>query len=114
MKPGQKAKIAGASGPTDQPMQTGAKLGSRSGSALCVTGSSRGELGFGDGAWRLGARTIRAFVNVVTASRVTQARVELLLFDDAAAAQPARVINLDRRTHRTYHRSSLSAAAWMQ
>jgi isoamylase len=30
-------------------------------------------------------------------------RLELLLFDDAATAQPARVIDLDARTHRTYH-----------
>jgi glycogen operon protein len=29
--------------------------------------------------------------------------VELLLFDDVAAPQPARVIELDPRTHRTYH-----------
>jgi isoamylase len=30
-------------------------------------------------------------------------RVELLLFDDAAALHPTRVIDLDARTHRTYH-----------
>ena len=30
-------------------------------------------------------------------------RVDLLLFDDAAATHPARVIELDPRTHRTYH-----------
>jgi isoamylase len=30
-------------------------------------------------------------------------RVELLLFDDADAAHPARVIELDARAHRTYH-----------
>src|SRR5215471_20484840 len=30
-------------------------------------------------------------------------RVELLLFDDVQAAQPARVIRLDPRRHRTYH-----------
>ena len=29
--------------------------------------------------------------------------MDLLLFDDAAAAHPARVIELDPRTHRTYH-----------
>jgi len=31
------------------------------------------------------------------------ARIELLLFDCAAAVQPTRVIDLDPRTHRTYH-----------
>jgi len=30
-------------------------------------------------------------------------RVELLLFDDGAARHPARVINLDPHTHRSYH-----------
>ena len=30
-------------------------------------------------------------------------RVDLLLFDDAAATHPSRVIELDPRTHRTYH-----------
>lgn len=30
-------------------------------------------------------------------------RVDLLLFDDVAATRPARVIELDARTHRTYH-----------
>jgi isoamylase len=29
--------------------------------------------------------------------------VELLLFDDVAAAKPARIVSLDARTHRTYH-----------
>ena len=29
--------------------------------------------------------------------------MDLLLFDDAAATHPARVVELDARTHRTYH-----------
>jgi glycogen operon protein len=31
------------------------------------------------------------------------ARVELLLFDRADDARPSRIVELDSRTHRTYH-----------
>ena len=50
----------------------------------------------------LGATIASGGVNFSVFSREAT-RVELLLFDDAAAAEPARVINLDRRKHRTYH-----------
>ena len=50
----------------------------------------------------LGASVFADGVNFSVFSRQAS-RVELLLFDDSAAAQPARVIELDARTHRTYH-----------
>ncbi|MBV8088993.1 MAG: glycogen debranching protein GlgX [Alphaproteobacteria bacterium] len=50
----------------------------------------------------LGATVTGDGVNFSVFSRQAS-RLELLLFDDAAAAQPARVIGLDARTHRTYH-----------
>jgi isoamylase len=50
----------------------------------------------------LGATIVSGGVNFSVFSRQAN-RIELLLFDCAAAAQPTRVINLDRRTHRTYH-----------
>ena len=50
----------------------------------------------------LGATVIGEGVNFSVYSRQAS-RVELLLFDDAAATHPARVIELDPRTHRTYH-----------
>ena len=50
----------------------------------------------------LGATIVSGGVNFSVFSRQAT-RVELLLFDDAAAPEPARVIELDRRTHRTYH-----------
>jgi isoamylase len=50
----------------------------------------------------LGATIASGGVNFSVFSRQAT-RVELLLFDDAAAAKPTRVINLDRRKHRTYH-----------
>jgi glycogen operon protein len=50
----------------------------------------------------LGATVLAEGVNFSVFSRQAS-RVELLLFDDAAAAQPARVIELDARAHRTYH-----------
>jgi len=50
----------------------------------------------------LGASVLAGGVNFSVFSRQAT-RVELLLFDDAAATHPARVIELDPRTHRTYH-----------
>ena len=50
----------------------------------------------------LGATVLGDGVNFSVFSRQAS-RVDLLLFDDAAAAHPARVIELDPRTHRTYH-----------
>src|SRR5271169_4234930 len=50
----------------------------------------------------LGATVLTEGVNFSVFSRQAS-RVDLLLFDDAAATHPARVIELDPRTHRTYH-----------
>ncbi len=50
----------------------------------------------------LGATVFPGGVNFSVFSRQA-GRVELLLFDSAEAAQPSRVIDLDPRTHRTYH-----------
>jgi isoamylase len=50
----------------------------------------------------LGATVLGDGVNFSVYSRQAS-RVDLLLFDDAAAAQPTRVIELDARTHHTYH-----------
>ena len=50
----------------------------------------------------LGATILPGGVNFSVFSR-RATRVELLLFNDAAATQPTRVIDLDPRTHRTYH-----------
>src|SRR6266849_6597579 len=50
----------------------------------------------------LGADVLGDGVNFSVYSRQAS-RVDLLLFDDAAATHPARVIELDARTHRTYH-----------
>ena len=50
----------------------------------------------------LGASVLGAGVNFSVYSRQAS-RVDLLLFDDPAAANPAQVIELDLRTHRTYH-----------
>jgi isoamylase len=50
----------------------------------------------------LGATVLGEGVNFSVFSRQAS-RVELLLFDDAAATHPARVVELDPRTHRTYH-----------
>jgi glycogen operon protein len=50
----------------------------------------------------LGATVLADGVNFSVFSREAS-RVELLLFDDPAAVHPARVIELDPRTHRTYH-----------
>ena len=50
----------------------------------------------------LGATVFAEGVNFSVFSRQAR-RVELLLFDDAANTYPARVIDLDARTHRTYH-----------
>ena len=50
----------------------------------------------------LGATVFAEGVNFSVFSRQA-GRVELLLFDDAAAAHPTRVIELDARRHRTYH-----------
>jgi isoamylase len=50
----------------------------------------------------LGATVLTEGVNFSVFSRQAS-RVDLLLFDDPGAAHPARVIELDARTHRTYH-----------
>jgi len=50
----------------------------------------------------LGATVLAEGVNFSVFSRQAS-RVDLLLFDDAADTHPARVIELDARTHRTYH-----------
>jgi isoamylase len=50
----------------------------------------------------LGATVLSGGVNFSVFSRQA-ARVELLLFEHAEAAHPARVVTLDPRTHRTYH-----------
>jgi isoamylase len=50
----------------------------------------------------LGATVFGEGVNFSVFSRQAS-RVELLLFDDAAAARSTRVIDLDARQHRTYH-----------
>ncbi len=50
----------------------------------------------------LGATILPGGVNFSVFSRQAT-RVELLLFDNPAAAQPTSVIDLDPRTHRTYH-----------
>ncbi len=50
----------------------------------------------------LGATVLADGVNFSVFSRQAS-RMELLLFDDAAAPEPSRVIGLDAHTHRTYH-----------
>ncbi len=50
----------------------------------------------------LGATILSGGVNFSVFSRQAT-RIEVLLFDDPAAAQPTSVIDLDPRTHRTYH-----------
>jgi glycogen operon protein len=50
----------------------------------------------------LGATVMRDGVNFSVFSRSATA-VELLLFDDAQAAEPSRVVALDAHWHRTYH-----------
>jgi len=50
----------------------------------------------------LGATILRGGVNFSVFSRQAS-RIELLLFDSVDAAHPAIVIDLDPRTHRTYH-----------
>jgi isoamylase len=50
----------------------------------------------------LGATVLGDGVNFSVFSREAS-RVDLLLFDDPAATHPARVIELDPRSHRTYH-----------
>jgi len=50
----------------------------------------------------LGATILPGGVNFSVFSRQAT-RIELLLFDNLAAAQPTSVIDLDPRTHRTYH-----------
>jgi isoamylase len=50
----------------------------------------------------LGSTVLGDGVNFSVFSRQAS-RVTVLLFDDAAAAHPARVIELDARMHRTYH-----------
>jgi isoamylase len=62
--------------------------------AVAVPGAGR--------SFPLGATIVSGGVNFSVFSRQAT-RVELLLFDDAAARQPGRVIKLDRITHRNYH-----------
>jgi isoamylase len=50
----------------------------------------------------LGATVLAEGVNFSVFSRQAS-RLDLLLFDDVNAAHPTRVIELDARTHRTYH-----------
>ena len=50
----------------------------------------------------LGATVVPGGVNFSVFSRQAS-RIELLLFDSAEAAQPTRVVDLDPRTHRSYH-----------
>ena len=50
----------------------------------------------------LGATVLAEGVNFSVFSRQAS-QVDLLLFDDAAATHPMRVVELDPRTHRTYH-----------
>src|SRR5215469_2564313 len=50
----------------------------------------------------LGASVVPGGVNFNVFSRHAT-RMQLLLLDDAAAAEPSRVIELDPRTHRTYY-----------
>ena len=50
----------------------------------------------------LGATVLAGGVNFSVFSRQAS-RVDLLLFDDVGATHPTRVIELDARTHRTYH-----------
>ena len=50
----------------------------------------------------LGATVFTDGVNFSVFSRQAS-RVELLLFEHSASPYPARVIELDARTHRTYH-----------
>ena len=50
----------------------------------------------------LGATVLPGGINFSVFSRQAT-RMELLLFDSAEAAQPVRVIDLDPRSHRTYH-----------
>ena len=50
----------------------------------------------------LGATALAGGVNFSVFSRQAS-RVDLLLFDDVGATHPTRVIELDPRTHRTYH-----------
>jgi len=63
---------------------------------LAAAGSNRGR------SFPLGATVLGEGVNFSVFSRQAS-RVDLLLFDDFAAAHPARVIELDPRTQRTYH-----------
>jgi glycogen operon protein len=66
--------------------------------AVCAAAdASKGGLSF-----PLGATVLADGVNFSVFSREAS-RVDLLLFDDPAATRPARVIELDPRTHRTYH-----------
>src|SRR6516165_6090346 len=66
--------------------------------AMCLAAaeSNRGR------SFPLGATVLGEGVNFSVFSREAS-RVDLLLFDDFAAAHPARVIELDPRTQRTYH-----------
>jgi isoamylase len=62
--------------------------------ATCPTDSGR--------SFPLGATVLPGGVNFSVFSRQAN-RIELLLFDCQNAIQPTRVIELDARTHRTYH-----------
>jgi isoamylase len=66
--------------------------------ALCAATTTSDE----GRSFPLGAAVLGDGVNFSVFSREAS-RVDLLLFDDAAATHPARVIELDPRSHRTYH-----------
>jgi isoamylase len=66
--------------------------------ALCAATTTSDE----GRSFPLGATVLGDGVNFSVFSREAS-RVDLLLFDDPAATHPARVIELDPRSHRTYH-----------
>ena len=66
--------------------------------ALCAATATSNE----GRSFPLGATVLGDGVNFSVYSREAS-RVDLLLFDDPATTHPARVIELDPRSHRTYH-----------
>src|SRR4051794_22441123 len=73
------------------------------GSSATRSAASLGSSAYGPGkSFPLGATLVRGGANFsVFAKHSTGA--QLLLFDDAEAPKPSRIINLDPRTNRTYH-----------
>jgi len=72
-------------------------------SGVPVTNPTKGVSSPGQGrSFPLGATIYPEGVNFSVYSKYSQA-VQLLLFDDIDDAKPSRVIELDRRTNRTYH-----------